>query len=388
MSRKNLEKIFFKALDKVKAKSIINDNISINKSVIKIVNKKIDLKNIDNLYIFAVGKAGFSMAKECENILAKNIKGGVVISSSEGELKYLKHFTSTHPEVSQKSIDAGNLLLKSVKKLKKNDYFIFLLSGGASAMIEKPIEGLSLDDFKKISSSLLTSGIDIKALNSVRKSISQIKGGKLANEIKAKGIVLVLSDVIGDDLNTIGSAPMNNGKFPHHIIGNNEIALNDAKDFIKDKVEKTEIITTTLDKKSSEAASYISKKIQEYDKKYESFCLLFGGETTTVVKANGGYGGRNQELALRLLLKNNVNKNISILCSGSDGVDGRSSSNGAFIDFDIYEKMKKEKLDAKEYLDNSDSNTFFRKLGYEFTTGITGTNVMDFIIVLKQKKDK
>lgn len=385
MSKKLLKKIFNKALNKVKAKSIINDNISVKKSVIKIIDKKINLKNIDNLYIFAVGKAAYSMAKECENILGKKIKSGIVISSSKGELKYLKHFTSTHPEVSQKSIDAGNLLFENVKKLKKNDSFIFLLSGGASAMIEKPIEGLKLNDFKKISSSLLKSGIDIKALNSVRKSISQIKGGKLSDEIKAKGTVLVLSDVIGDDLNTIGSAPMNNGKFSHHIIGNNKIALNEAKNFIKDKVEKTKIVTTSLDKESADAASFISKKIQEYDKKYETFCLLFGGETTTVVKSNGGYGGRNQELALRLLINNSVKDKISILCAGSDGIDGHSSSNGAFIDFDLYGKLIKEKLNPKEYLENSDSNTFFKKLGYDFNTGITGTNVMDFVIVVKQK---
>ena len=385
MSRKMLEKIFNKALDKVKAKSIINDNISIDKFIVKIIDKKINLKNIDNLYIFAVGKAAYAMAKECENILGKNIKAGVVISSSEGDLKYLRHFTSTHPEVSKKSLEAGNLLFESVKKLNKKDAFIFLLSGGASAMIEKPIEGLSLDDFKKISSSLLKSGIDIKALNSVRKSISQIKGGKLANEIKAEGTVLVLSDVIGDELNTIGSAPMYNGEFNHYIIGNNKIALNEAKTFVTKKVEKTKIITTSLDKESADAASFVLKKIQEYDNKYKTFCLLFGGETTTVVKANGGYGGRNQELALRLLIKNSVTKDISILCAGSDGIDGRSSSNGAFIDFNIYDKIKKEKLNPQEYLENSDSNTFFKKLGYDFNTGITGTNVMDFIIVLKQK---
>ena len=395
MSRIILEKIFNKALKKVKAKSIIKDNIKIKKSTLKIVDKKINLQKNENLYIFAVGKAAFAMAKECEEILKNKIKDGLVISSSKGKLKYLKHFTSTHPKVSKKSIKAGSILLKRVKKLKKNDKFIFLLSGGASAMIEKPIDGLSLNDFKKISTALLTSGIDIKALNSVRKSISKIKGGKLANEIKAKGSVLVLSDVIGDDLNTIGSAPMFNSqnkdeqKFKHHIIGNNTIALKEAKNYIdnslKNSIKKTKIITTTLDKNSEDATKYITKIIKKYDKEYESFCLLFGGETTTVVKEASGFGGRNQELALRLLLENKLNKNISILCAGSDGIDGHSKANGAFLDFDIYEKIKTENLDAKQYLENSDSNTFFKKLGYEFTTGITGTNVMDFIIVLKQK---
>ena len=386
MSRKELEKIYFKALNKVKAKTIIKDNVSIKENILNIVDEKIDLNKIKNLYIFSVGKAGFSMAKECEKILEDKIKGGLAISTSKGKLKYIKHFKSSHPLVSKKSIKAGTLLLDEVSNLQEDDYFIFLLSGGASAMIEKPIDGLNLDDFSKISKALLSSGIDIKALNSVRKSISQIKGGKLANSIKAQGSVLVLSDVIGDDLNTIGSAPMNNGKFKHYIIGNNKIALKKAKKYIDKKVDKTKIITISLDKNSIEASSYISNIIKEYDKKYESFCLLFGGETTTIVEANGK-GGRNQELALRLLIDNKFNKNISILCSGSDGIDGNSDANGAFVDFEISEKIKKLNLNANEYLKNCDSNTFFNKLSYDFVTGITGTNVMDFIIVLKEKNN-
>ena len=386
MSRKELEKIYFKALNKVKAKTIIKDNVSIKENILNIVDEKIDLNKIKKLYIFSVGKAGFSMAKECEKILEDKIKGGLAISTSKGKLKYIKHFKSSHPLVSKKSIKAGTLLLDEVSNLQEDDYFIFLLSGGASAMIEKPIDGLNLDDFSKISKALLSSGIDIKALNSVRKSISQIKGGKLANSIKAQGSVLVLSDVIGDDLNTIGSAPMNNGKFKHYIIGNNKIALKKAKKYIDKKVDKTKIITISLDKNSIEASSYISNIIKEYDKKYESFCLLFGGETTTIFEANGK-GGRNQELALRLLIDNKFNKNISILCSGSDGIDGNSDANGAFVDFEISEKIKKLNLNANEYLKNCDSNTFFNKLSYDFVTGITGTNVMDFIIVLKEKNN-
>lgn len=386
MSKKELEKIYFKALNKVKAKSIIKDNISIKENTLKIISEEINFNKIKNLYVFSVGKAAYSMSKECEKILKDKIKGGLCISTSKGKLKYSKHFTSTHPLVSKKSIKAGSLLLEKVSNLKEDDYFIFLLSGGASAMIEKPIEGLSLDDFSKISKALLTSGIDIKALNSVRKSISQIKGGKLASKIKAKGSVLVLSDVIGDDINTIGSAPMNNGKFKHEIIGNNKIALNEAKNYIKSKVKKTKIVTTSLDKTSIDACSYISNIINKYDKKYETFCLLFGGETTTVVNADGK-GGRNQELALRLLIENKFNKDISILCSGSDGIDGNSKANGAFLNYETYQKMNDLKLDAKEYLKNCDSNTFFKMLGDDFTTGITGTNVMDFIIVLKDKND-
>ena len=384
MYKKECENIFFKALKKVQANSIIKDNISLDNKLLRVVDENIEIQSINSLYIFGVGKAAFAMAQECEHILKDNIKGGFIVSTTKGELNRLRHFTSTHPQVTKKSLEAATILIDEVSKLNKDDFFIFLLSGGASAMIEKPIEGLTLEDFIKASSALLTSGIDIKALNTIRKSISQIKGGKLANYIKAQGRVLVLSDVIGDDLDIIGSAPMNNGEFKHYLIGNNTIALEEAKKYCKTLVEKVELVTTTLDSSSKEACEFVTEKIKYYDKKYKSFVLLFGGETTTVVNSNGGYGGRNQELALRLLLEKVVNKNISILCAGSDGVDGRSDATGAFIDYKILEKIEKKGLDAKEYLNRSDSNTFFKSLGYDFVTGITGTNVMDFVIVLKK----
>jgi glycerate 2-kinase len=383
MYRSELKEIYFQALDKIEAASLISNNISVSGDIVTIAGNEYLLKNNSKCFVFGVGKAAYNMAKECEIVLKDKILGGVVVSTSVGKLSYLKHFTSTHPLVSEKSIEAATLLIDGMSELNENDLFIFLLSGGASAMIEKPITGLTLDDFIKISSALLTSGIDIKALNTVRKSISDIKGGKLANRIKAKGEVLVLSDVIGDDLDTIASAPMNNGRFSHHIIGNNKIALEQAKKYISPKVEIAEIITTTMEMDSVSATDYISNEIKKYDKNYESFCILFGGETTTVVTGNGN-GGRNQELALRLLLSNSLNENIEVLCAGSDGVDGRSEATGAFLDSEILDKIKQAKLNPETYLKNSDSNTFFKSLGYDFVTGITGTNVMDFVIILKK----
>jgi len=286
--------------------------------------------------------------------------------------------------VSQKSIESADLMIEEMQKMKHEDRFIFLLSGGASAMIEKPIVGLSLEDFQKISSALLGSGIDITALNSVRKAISQIKGGKLADRVKTQGEVLVLSDVIGDDLNTIGSAPMMNGGFEHHIIGNNGMALEAVKKEIEKRVENTKIITTILNRSSQEATEYIVRKIKKYDKKYQSFCLLFGGETTTEVKGHGE-GGRNQELALRLLLEEVLTENISILCAGSDGIDGNSPATGAFLDVDMVKKIEKEGLNPQQYLEESNSYGFFKQLNYDFTIEATGTNVMDFIIILKEQ---
>lgn len=382
-NRKILTEIYNQALGAVKADTIIRNNITLDEKNLTICNTDYPLKKMKKLYLFSVGKAGLGMAKAAEKILGSLIQGGVAISHQEGQCRFIEHHTSTHPLVSQKSIEGADKLIKAMQSMGEDDFFIFCLSGGASAMIEKPIEGISLEDFQKISSALLGSGIDIQTLNTVRKAISQIKGGKLADRTKAKGVVLVLSDVIDDDLSTIGSAPMMNGKIPHHIIGNNMIALKEAKKYIKNKVDKVKIVTNTLNGPSKEAAKYLAKKIKTYDKKYDSFCLLFGGETTTQVKGSGK-GGRNQELALRLLDKALVSDKISILIAGSDGIDGNSPATGAFLESKLYKKMKTEGLDPKTYLKNSDSYTFFKALDADFTIGATGTNVMDFMIILKK----
>lgn len=382
-NRKILTEIYNQALGAVKADTIIRNNITLNEKNLSICSTAYPLKKMKKLYLFSVGKAGLGMAKAAEKILGSLIQGGVAISHQEGQCRFIEHHTSTHPLVSQKSIEGADKLIKAMQSMGEDDFFIFCLSGGASAMIEKPIEGINLEDFQKISSALLGSGIDIQTLNTVRKAISQIKGGKLADRTKAKGVVLVLSDVIDDDLSTIGSAPMMNGKIPHHIIGNNMIALKEAKKYIKNKVDKVKIVTNTLNGPSKEAAKYLAKKIKTYDKKYDSFCLLFGGETTTEVKGSGK-GGRNQELALRLLDKALVSDKISILIAGSDGIDGNSPATGAFLESKLYKKMKTEGLDPKTYLKNSDSYTFFKALDADFTIGATGTNVMDFMIILKK----
>lgn len=382
-NKKILIQIYSQALQAVKADTIIRNNITLDEKNLTIHNTAYPLKKMNKLYLFSVGKAGLGMAKAAEKILGSLIQGGVAISHQEGQCSFIEHHISTHPLVSQKSIEGADKLIEAMQTMGQNDFFIFCLSGGASAMIEKPIDSISLEDFQKISSALLGSGIDIQTLNSVRKAISEIKGGNLAKHTKAKGVVLVLSDVIGDDLNTIGSAPMMNGKIPHHIIGNNTIALKEAKKYIKSKVEKVKIVTNTLNGSSREAVKYLVKKMKEYDKKYDSFCLLFGGETTTEVKGTG-IGGRNQELALRLLDNALVSDKISILIAGSDGIDGNSPATGAFLESNIYKKMKTKGLDPKTYLKNSDSYTFFKTLDSEFTIGATGTNVMDFMIILKK----
>lgn len=379
---KKVEKIYYKALEAVKANNIVRKNLRVSDEYLTVVDNNIKLSSFKKLYLYSVGKAGYDMAKTAEDILGDKISGGVAVSLKKKDLKYIKHITSTHPIVSKKSIMSAKKIIESAKQIDKDDLFIFLLSGGASAMVEKPIDGISFKDLKKISKALIVSGIDIKVFNSVRKNISSLKGGKLASKFNSKGFVLVLSDVIGDDLNIIGSAPMYNKKIPHFIIGSNKLALKEAKKYIQKYVQKTKILTTSLNTSSKKASKYITKEINKYAQKYKSYCLLIGGETTVKVKGDG-FGGRNSELALRLLINKPISNDTVILCAGSDGIDGNSNANGAFLDSETYKKAKQKGLNPHQYLKNSDSHSFFSDLKYDFNTGITGTNVMDFVIVLK-----
>lgn len=384
MSKELLEDIFYHALEGVKAKNVVPNALAHDLEYLYVVDQKIKRSSYKKLYIFGVGKAAFEMAKEAEDILGEMIEGGVVVSLEDQKLNYLQVCKSTHPNVSKKSLECTELLIQEIAKVQEDDLFLFFLSGGSSAMIEKPLKELSFESFQKITDALLISGIDIKAFNTVRKAISSIKGGKLAKEFHSKGFVLVFSDVVGDELQTIGSAPMLDGRFPHYIIASNQLALQNAKHYIKDSFEKVKIVTTTLEKSSKQAAKYIFKQIQKYDQKYDSFCLLFGGETRVKVQGSGR-GGRNSELALRIALEGEIPQGLSVLCAGSDGIDGNSDANGAFVDNGVLQKAKKRKLDPKKYLDHSDSASFFQKIDEGFVTGLTHTNVMDFVIVVKQK---
>ncbi|SNR90839.1 glycerate kinase type-2 family protein [Desulfurobacterium atlanticum] len=163
----------------------------------------IPLKN--EVYLFGCGKASKKMAEAVFPFISSCVKGGFIVSSEGGKLDNVEIFESAHPVPDSRSIEAGKRMIEMFKQLKPSQQFIFLLSGGASAMVEVPVSPLSFEDIKITTKLLLACGAEIKEINTVRKHLSLIKGGRLSRYTKAKGIVLVISDVIGDDLETIGS---------------------------------------------------------------------------------------------------------------------------------------------------------------------------------------
>lgn len=365
------------------------------------------------IYLFGSGKAAVEMAKSLEALFKEKILGGVIVSPYTEKLQYVDVLEGSHPIPTQKSIDAAQKLKSKLASLKESDLYVYLLSGGSSALIEEPIAPITLSEMQHVTDLLLSSGAAIDEINIVRKHLSNIKGGRLASVTKAKGMVLVVSDVIGDDLESIGSAPMycdsstyadtkavlekyaifdkvpqsvqnviheakeESPKTPvegleHIMVGTNKIALEYAKRKAEEMGLTCEIVTDTLQGDVRIVADEIASKIKSSDKD----CLLFGGEATVVVKGDGK-GGRNQELCLHVL-KNIQDENITFLSAGSDGIDGNSDAAGAVVDSDSY------KEDIDKFLDNNDSYHFHQRNNDLIITGPSGTNVMDIMIAIKK----
>ncbi|WP_281951637.1 HAD-IIB family hydrolase [Nitrosophilus kaiyonis] len=428
LKREDAKDIFFKAVEAVLPQNVIKDSVKLDKDTLYIKNRKYELKNYKNIYILGAGKASGKMAEAIEAILKEKIKKGIVISTEEKDIGNIKILKGSHPIPDEKSFNGAKSILKLVEKIDENDLAIFLLSGGASALMEYTIPPISLQDLQKTNELLLKSGADIDEINIVRKHISMIKGGKLATKCKSTAAVLVISDVIGDDLEVIGSAPcyidrstfedakevlikydilkkvpksvidvIENGienkidetlkikkkNIEHFILASNKIALNAAKIEAKKLGYKAYIVTDKMCKEARNIGEDIIKRAKKVTY-FKDFVWLFGGESVVHVKGKGK-GGRNQEMALAALKEIDDYENIEFLSAGTDGIDGNSNAAGALADFKIYEKSKELNLDIDSFLENNDSFHFFEKCSNLLITGYSGTNVMDIAVLIKEE---
>ena len=361
------------------------------------------------IHLFGSGKAVVEMAKAMEKLFGENIVDGLIVSPYMENLKYVEVLQSSHPIPSQKSIQAAQKLMGKFQALKEDDLFIYLLSGGSSALIELPQDNVTLEELIKMTNLLLQNGVPIDEVNVIRKHLSQIKGGRLGKATKAKGIVLVISDVIGDDLEAIGSAPLyfdsstcedvkqilnryklsdkivfkcvESPKDPvenieHLVMASNKIALQSAKEKALKLGYSCQIVTDSLHGDVKMAADKIVDAMLESNDEV----LLFGGECTVDVIGEGK-GGRNQELCLHVLKRIKDYPHVTFLSAGSDGIDGNSPAAGAVVDSKSYQE------DIDTFLQNSDSYHYLKRSHNLLLTGATGTNVMDIMIIIKGKKD-
>jgi glycerate-2-kinase len=324
-------------------------------------------------------------------------------------------------------------MMDLVSDLGHQDLVLCLLSGGGSALITLPAEGISLEELREMTQLLLRSGAAIQEVNAVRKHLSRVKGGQLAKAAyPARVITLLVSDVVGDRLDTIASGPTYpdsttfsdalavieryglTGKAPknvlerlklgakgklsetpkpgekyfqntlHEIVASNADAVKAAAEVGKSHGLNVSILTTTMQGEAREVGSYLAataKDVVETSKLPRPALLISGGETTVTVKGEG-VGGRNQELVLSAAIGISGLKSVTIASFSTDGIDGPTDAAGAIADGFTLERAERLKLDPATYLGRNDSYSFFKELGDLLVTGPTGTNVMDVACVL------
>ncbi len=418
--------------------NLIPNNMLLEENILTISDingesRSFDLNNYNRITVIGAGKASKSMAYAVEKILDGKIDEGLVVTKKNfrSELKRIRVLETSHPLPGKSGIEASKKIVKICKNAKENDLIINLISGGASSLLPYPTDNITLEDKIKTTVILLNVGATIQELNTVRKHISAIKGGQLVRHIYPATIInLIISDVIGDQLDVIGSgitAPdpttfedswnvvikyKLENKIPHSvknylrdgikgkvpetpkpgnpifknvynlIIGNNELALSAIKIAAEDKGYNAKIISSTLEGEAKDTGKFMAQIAKEYSLPDEKpVCLIFGGETTVTVKGNGK-GGRNQELCLSTAIEIDGIKNITFLSGGTDGNDGQTEAAGAICNGRTIERAKELGLDAMKYLNNNDSYNFFNKLDDLIITGPTNTNVMDVQIFL------
>jgi hydroxypyruvate reductase/glycerate 2-kinase len=387
------------------------------------------------LIVTGFGKAACSMSKAMEDNLGDLIDTGILITKyghSMSQESMIKIYEAGHPVPDENGLRGTEEIIKILKNADKNTLVVCLVSGGGSALLVSPYEGISLDEKQKITQLLLKAGADINELNTVRKHISKVKGGRLAEiAYPAKMISLVLSDVIGDRLDVIASGPtapdkttynhaigvlekykltekapesvinmLGNGakglipetpkddnpvfeKVENIIIGSNIKALEAAKTKAGSLGFKPEIISSEITGEARDVGKWLADiaRSKRSNSSNRLNCLISGGETTVTVKGNG-MGGRNMELALAFAMEIECVEGITLLSAGTDGTDGPTDAAGAIVDGQTVKKAKTTGLNPEEYLNNNDSYNFFKKIDELLVTGPTGTNVMDIQIMV------
>lgn len=402
--------ILEKGLEAANPQNIIPDYLFPNE--IKIGSKSIKLNEFSNIYTVAFGKAGDSMTRAVNAIIP--VKAGIIVipkgSKSLVKGKKFQIFNSKHPQPDKTSVKAAKEIIKFLSSRKSDELVVFLVSGGGSSLVALP-DKITLEDKIFMTNLLLKTGASIQEINCVRKHISKIKGGKILESMRCKGISLVMSDVEGDDLSSIASGTtfadnttykdaldvlekynlkkktplevlnvLEQGvdkesvkvePIENVVIANNQLVVSKMKQAAIEKGYQVKLIEIYGDIKEQ------VRKIVENISEEEKTCLIFGGEPTVKVLGKG-MGGRNQELVLRILKNTQKLKKIVIASMGTDGIDGNSVFAGA-----ITENVKFDSETIKEFLKNSDSGRFFQKQKSNIVTGFTHTNLQDIGVILR-----
>lgn len=430
--RKDALAIFRAGLTAADPATAVLRHLRLEEDTLIAAGQKYRLEPHRRVFVVGAGKAGATMARAVERLLGKRIAGGL-INVKDGHTAKLHRIELNecgHPIPDARGVEGARRIAAIARERQADDLVLCLMSGGGSALLPLPADGITLEDKQETTKQLLACGAPIQEINAVRKHLSAIKGGQLAKlAAPAHVIALLLSDVIGDDLSVIGSGPTapdqstfadaldvldkygirstvptavrerleagdNNG-FPETpkrldrvqnvVVGSNRLAIDSAEQKAKELGYRTIVLSTSIEGETRDVArmhAAIANEIVASGRPLRApACVLSGGETTVTLRGEG-LGGRNQEFALAAAMDIAGSHPVVVLSAGTDGTDGPTDAAGAIADSATLERAEANGADAKKALATNDSYHFFQRMKDLIKTGPTGTNVMDVHVVL------
>lgn len=420
--------LFERALAESSIDGAFQRHVACERGVLRVCEDLYDLHAYNRAFVVSIGKAAHTMVNALEMQAGENFEG-IVASSIEpqSQIRGFRYFLGGHPAPNDESIRAADAVLKSLGGLNTASLVIFLLSGGGSSIAEKPIDDeISLADLVSTYQALVHSGAPIAEINAIRKHLSAIKGGRLAQAAhQAQQVSILVSDVPNNTPDALASGPTMpdttstddcyhiaakygmTEQFPASVrelfqrhaleetpksddpafvrsrwwtVLSNASLIEAAKVEAKRQGFNVEVDNSCDDWDYAKAADYLLNRLRELRRKSGRACLLSGGEVTVKV-VNGGIGGRNQQFALACAAKI-AGENITVLSAGSDGIDGNSTATGAIVDGTTVDRARSRNLDAEKHLQEFSACPFFESLGDAIVTGPTGNNLRDLRILL------
>ena len=430
-----LKQLLLTGLDAADPERAIQRAVRIKNNSLRVGTREYDLTGFSRIVCIGAGKASGAMAAAVERQFGSRLEGGLVVVNDgyAGKTKRIRLLEARHPVPDHRSEKAARRMVRLLESLTDRDLVLMVLSGGASSLLAAPAAGLTLKEKQLTTRLLLRSGATIQEINTVRKHLSWIKGGRLAGATTATVMTLVLSDVPGDDLATIGSGPMApdpstfsdakrvldtfdirnriplavrrhvdrgvQGRIPetpkpgealfsriqHHVIGNNHTAIERMAKRAKALGLRPLILTTTLSGEARDIGKLFGDLAKEMHVSGNPVrppaCLLAGGELAVTVKGKG-LGGRAQEFALAAAPSLEGLPQVFVAGVGTDGTDGPTGAAGAIVDGGTISRAKKKGISHEAALRENDSYRFFHRAGGHVVTGPTGTNVNDVYMIL------
>jgi len=424
------------AVNVVNPRQLIESRLSLKNSVLNVDGHSFDLDKFSNIYVVGGGKASGSMAEGLEQVLGSRIASGLVNvpHGTKNKTSVIELHGASHPVPDEAGVEGTRRMLKMVDDAEDDDLVICLISGGGSSLMPLPRDAILLSDKRAITNALLKSGATINEINTVRKHISDFKGGWLAKKAYPATVLnLILSDVVGDPLDFIASGPtvpdsttfidavdvlkkyslwaeapssiakvLKDGakgltpetpkaddkafkKVYNVVVGNNRFSSLAACEQLHSKGLNTLLLTSTMEGEARQVGILLASIAREVSVSGNPVpkpaAIVVGGETTVTVTGKG-LGGRNQEISLAAVPKLNGLDGVVVASLSTDGIEGPTDAAGAIADGKTLARAREEGLAPEGFLAENDSYHFFSELGDLIFTGPTGTNVNDISVIV------